>query len=267
MPKRTNPFQRKVLALTSQMADGAHVEESCLLKDLLTGGTREVDITIDGSLAGHTIRIGIECRAVRRPADVTWVEQMKAKHERLPTNLLVLVSRSGFTDEARRVAALARILTWTFEEMELTLQRHTINNVIAATSASGFNPIVPREYAFVSVSALVDAYKTVLAPMLQDRGLSNQSMLGVLMCTQEPPSGQPGYKVDWTTFVDNEWLDWVLKGHQSGYALPADIPPDKIHGRIPAWPDSFFEFLQALVLTNTTFTWRRHADGYLVLSQ
>src|SRR6478672_5802861 len=100
MPKRTNQFQREVLALTSQMANQAKVAESSLLTDLLTGGSREVDITVDGSVAGHTIRIGIESCAVRRRADVTWVEQMKAKHERLSTNLLVLVSRSGFTVEA-----------------------------------------------------------------------------------------------------------------------------------------------------------------------
>lgn len=72
-------------------------------------------------------------------------------------------------------------------------------------------------------------------------------------------------RVQWTTFVDNEWLDWFVKGHQSGYGPPADVPHDKVHGQIPAWPDTLFEFLQAIVITKTTFTWRRHADGYLVL--
>lgn len=238
-----------------------------MLTDLLTGGSREVDITVDGSVAGHTIRIGIESRAVRRRADVTWVEQMKAKHERLPTNLLILVSRSGFTGEAKCVAALAKIVAWTFEEMQQSLRRPAVNNVIGALSSSDPNSIVPREYAFVAVSSLVDAYKTVLGPMLQDRGLSDQSMLGVLMCTQQSSRGQPDLEVQWTTFVDNEWLDWIVKGNQLGYGLPADIPHDKVHGQIPAWPDSFFEFLQAMVITETTFCWQRHVAGYLVLGQ
>ena len=228
---------------------------------------QQADITVDGSVAGHTIRIGIESRAVRRRADVTWVEQMKAKHERLPTNLLVLLSRSGFTIEAKRVAALAKIVTWTFEEMQQARRRPAINNLIGVLSSSNQNPIVPREYGFVSVSALIDAYRTVLDPMLQDRGLSNQSTLGVLMCTQQSSSGQPDLEVEWTTFVDYQWLDWVVKGHQAGYGLQADIPHDKIHGQIPAWPDSFFEFLQAMVITETTFRWQRHIDGYLVLGQ
>ena len=37
-------------------------------------------------------------------ADVTWVDTMKSKHERLDTNALLLASRSGFTPEARDVA-------------------------------------------------------------------------------------------------------------------------------------------------------------------
>jgi hypothetical protein len=267
MPKRTNKFQKEVLALASQVANGTGVEESSELTDLLTGGSREVDITVEGSLAGHKIRIGIEARAVRRAADLTWVEQMKAKHERLPTNLLVLVSRSGFTAEARRVAALAKIVTWTFDEMERALRSSAINNVVGALSSSVHNRFVPREYAFMPVSALGGVYKSLLEPMLEDRGLSDQATLGVLMCTRKSSSGQPGVEVEWTIFVDKEWLDWVLKGHQSGYGLPADIPPTKVHGQIPSWPDSFLEFLKAMVITDTTFTWRRHSDGYLVLSQ
>ena len=87
------------------------------------------------------------------------------------------------------------------------------------------------------------------------------------MCTQQSSRGQPDLEVQWTTFVDNEWLDWIVKGNQLGYGLPADIPHDKVHGQIPAWPDSFFEFLQAMVITETTFRWQRHVAGYLVLGQ
>ena len=39
-----------------------------------------------------------------RPADIGWVEQMKTKHDRLPTNYLALVSKSGFSKEAYKVA-------------------------------------------------------------------------------------------------------------------------------------------------------------------
>ena len=42
----------------------------------------------------------MECRDWERPQTVEWVESMHGKHQSLPTNRLVLVSRSGFTKEA-----------------------------------------------------------------------------------------------------------------------------------------------------------------------
>jgi hypothetical protein len=43
---------------------------------------------------------------------------MKAKHERLETNVLILASRSGFTPEARDVAKQFGIETFTLEDVE-----------------------------------------------------------------------------------------------------------------------------------------------------
>src|SRR4029079_4781946 len=39
-----------------------------------------------------------------RPADVAWVEQQHTKHQQLPTNKLILVSLSGFTEQAQDLA-------------------------------------------------------------------------------------------------------------------------------------------------------------------
>jgi len=104
MPKRTNVFQKLVFLVKKHVAIGATVTESKLLRDNITGTEREVDVCIESVVAGHQVRVSIECRDRGRSANVQWVEEMKAKHERLPTNLLVLVSRSGFTKEATRVA-------------------------------------------------------------------------------------------------------------------------------------------------------------------
>jgi hypothetical protein len=52
--------------------------------------------------------VSIECRDRRRKQGVEWVEQMRGKHDRLPTNVLVLVSSSGFT----RTALGARGKLW-----------------------------------------------------------------------------------------------------------------------------------------------------------
>jgi hypothetical protein len=100
MPKRTNDFQKLIKMLTQLLGEGAVVEESKMLTDLVSGEDREVDIYAEGTLAGHTVNIGIECRDHQRKQGVEWVEQMRTKHERLPTNLLILVSSSGFAKSA-----------------------------------------------------------------------------------------------------------------------------------------------------------------------
>ncbi len=116
MPKRSNDFQRLIYLVRLNLAEGAKVTESKLLRDRRTKTLREVDVVIEGSVGGQQVRVCVECRDHKRVADVQWVEQMKAKHERLDTNALLLASRSGFTREALAVARSYGIDTFTLEE-------------------------------------------------------------------------------------------------------------------------------------------------------
>jgi hypothetical protein len=100
MRKRIHDLQKLIRMLTQLLGDNAVVEESKMLADLVSGEPREVDIYAEGTFAGHSVNIGIECRAHQRRQGVRWVEQMHSKHERLPTNLLILLSSSGFTGPA-----------------------------------------------------------------------------------------------------------------------------------------------------------------------
>lgn len=120
MPKRSNEFQRLVGLVRVNLAEGATVTKSKLLRDRFTGTEREVDVCVEGIGGGTAVSVCIECRDRARAADVTWVEEMKAKHERLPTHVLVLASRSGFTKEARKVAQLNDIEAISFDEVEQT---------------------------------------------------------------------------------------------------------------------------------------------------
>src|SRR5687768_1077461 len=104
MPKRSTEFQRLVFLLKKQLGPEITVTESKMLTDLVTGTEREVDICLEATVAGHNVAIGIECNEKGRRAGPGWVQEMRGKHERLPT-ALVLVSKSGFTKEAERVAA------------------------------------------------------------------------------------------------------------------------------------------------------------------
>jgi hypothetical protein len=118
MPKRTNDFQKLVYLVRVNLAAGAIVTESKMLLDRLTKRKREVDVCVEGLVGGHPVMVCIECRDHKRPADVTWVETMKAKHGRLPTNALILASRNGFTNEARKVASMYGIQALSLQEVD-----------------------------------------------------------------------------------------------------------------------------------------------------
>lgn len=47
MPKRTNEFQQLIYAINLQLAQGATVTESKLLRHRLMGAEREVDVVIE----------------------------------------------------------------------------------------------------------------------------------------------------------------------------------------------------------------------------
>lgn len=104
MPQRSNLFQKVVRVLHQEIARDAAVEESAFLIDSDTGEKREVDVVIETITAGHEVIVAIEATGAGRKADVGWVESMLKKHEKLPSNKLVLVSEAGFSDSAREKA-------------------------------------------------------------------------------------------------------------------------------------------------------------------
>lgn len=116
MPRRTNAFQRLVTLLTATLAGKAQVTESAMLTDRVNEEQREVDILVVAEAGGYTVQIGIEAISWARPADTPWIEKMRAKHENLTTDKLILVSESGFYEPARRKAEFYGIEVLTLEE-------------------------------------------------------------------------------------------------------------------------------------------------------
>ncbi|MFE5480529.1 restriction endonuclease [Nocardia sp. NPDC056541] len=105
MPIRTNLFQTVVAVIHQHLADGASIEEPAMLTNRLTGKKREVDVVLRSKAAGHEFVIGIEATSRQRgPVSAQWVEGMIGKHKNLPTDKVILVSESGFTDQARDLA-------------------------------------------------------------------------------------------------------------------------------------------------------------------
>lgn len=116
MPQRTNAFQRLLTLLTATLGGQARITESAMLQDRVTGEQREVDILVTTTTASYQVSLGLEVVAWRRPADTPWIEKMRAKHENLPTDKLILVSESGFSKPAQTKARFYGIETLTIEE-------------------------------------------------------------------------------------------------------------------------------------------------------
>jgi len=102
MPARSTSFQRLITAVHACSISKSKISESAMLRDFDTGESREVDILIASEESEYELLMGIEVVEWTRRADVPWVEKMIQKHQRLPTNKLVLISKSGFTKPAKK---------------------------------------------------------------------------------------------------------------------------------------------------------------------
>jgi len=110
MPKRTNYFQQLIHHIYQQLVPaGAIVTESSLLTERSSGTQREVDILVEHSIAGHKIRMGIECRDRTSKDDITWVDSVIGKYRDLDVDKVVLVSSSGFSEGAKKKATAHNI--------------------------------------------------------------------------------------------------------------------------------------------------------------
>ncbi len=118
MPPRTNDFQALVFFLRQELGgDAATYTESALVKDP-DGGEREIDILIEGEVAGTPIKVAIECNGEARKRSVGWVEQMAGKYRDLKIDKVVLVAKAGFTSQAEKKADRLGFETLTYQEAE-----------------------------------------------------------------------------------------------------------------------------------------------------
>lgn len=117
MPKRTNEFQKIVAYIYSQIAPaGGHVTESALIREDGTGAEREVDVLVEHKVAGHDIKIAVECRDHAADQNVVWVDALIGKYSRLGVHKIVAISSSPFSEAAKIKAAKHNIDAITVNE-------------------------------------------------------------------------------------------------------------------------------------------------------
>lgn len=128
--------------------------------------------------------------------------------------------------------------------------------------------VSPRDYGYLPVSTIVPSYRRLIDPILRDKGLTERSVLGVLMCETHSNKIQEANGVRWTIFVNPEWLKWAMSGMHSMFHVDnQEIPKEQIYGQIPAWPHNHLKFLKLVAETKAKFFWNRHEGGYLIFAQ
>lgn len=202
MPRRHNIFQDLLAAIHQELASPCLVVESEMLRDASTGQAREVDLVIRSSVGGYEVVLALECTDRNRPVDVEWVEQMWSKHSKLPTNKLILVSKSGYTATAHAkarslgVEALgldaARQVNWTrYVDQHSKLWLVTVHTVpvmlVVSPTYSPDHPYqgIPARTTFSDPEELVRATAVEIANAL----LAKKQVLAATVGRMDDPAG------------------------------------------------------------------------------
>jgi hypothetical protein len=103
--KPWHEFEKMVAGLESFLSpQGALVKINDKIRDVQTGRLREVDCSIRYKVGSSLILVVIECRDRSGKQDVTWIEQLSTKKRRIGADVMIGVSASAFSVEARDVA-------------------------------------------------------------------------------------------------------------------------------------------------------------------
>lgn len=108
--KRWREFEVFVARLEKHLGPrGAAVTSPDRLVDIETGRLREVDASIRTKIGSADILITIECRKRKSTEDVTWIEQLASKRQKVGASKTIAVSSTGFSEQAKITAHRAGI--------------------------------------------------------------------------------------------------------------------------------------------------------------
>jgi hypothetical protein len=130
-------FERLVAKIEELLVPkGATVKSPDHITDLVTGSRREVDASIRIKVGSTDLLITVECRRRAEIQDDTWIEQLAMKREKIGAARTIAVSSVGFSQPAKKTAALKGIELRQFQDItddEITkrwLSRVSLNSIM-----------------------------------------------------------------------------------------------------------------------------------------
>jgi len=97
-------YQEAVAVLYEQLEGFGTVHRNVNLPDLVTGQRRQVDVMIEMTERGHSLRMLIDAKFHSTPLDVKDVEEVAALSQAVGANKTIIVAANGFTSPAETKA-------------------------------------------------------------------------------------------------------------------------------------------------------------------
>lgn len=149
MARKGRDLERLISILERGLASSDLIIQSPdYLDDQVTGGKREVDVSIREKNKTESILMVLECRDRRMKDDVTWIEQLHTKAKDIGVPKVVAVSSSGFSGGARLKAKHYGIELRTIEE----ISNENLENWIIPSSLTS----IVQYHSIVSMTLITD---------------------------------------------------------------------------------------------------------------
>ncbi len=185
---------------------GARVISNTSIPERISGVARQVDVYVEIPTGPRNLRVGVEVRDKTSPLDLPEIEQLIAKLNKLDVDYGCVVSRSGFTENAREEAlrggvelrTLAEVRSpdwWLLSAMSLGIRqvqlvRFQINfqpeelpqvtSLLAGAAGTDLKFILPNGET-TTLNAFVEAYGLRAIDEPQLAHLTDQETFGVTM--------------------------------------------------------------------------------------
>lgn len=97
-------YQNAVAELYRQIEGRGLVRENHFDSDSITGQQRQIDVWIETTVKGHTLKLLVDAKYRKGKLDVKTIEEVSALGLAVNANKCIIVTNLGFTNPARKKA-------------------------------------------------------------------------------------------------------------------------------------------------------------------
>jgi hypothetical protein len=146
--KKWKLFEKLVAEIQQSLAPGAKVVRNDSVVGKNSKTPRQIDISIRKNVGQFKLFIAIECKDHKNPIDVALIEEFISKLRDIEANKGAMVSASGFTASAKRVALEAGIDLYRIVDTE----KHDWQTYVSMPVLCDFRGVKSAQFTFKSTT-------------------------------------------------------------------------------------------------------------------